>query len=83
MRALRALPPGRYLVRVKFDDVAKPETVRLVDPADLAATFGTGVRLRGMTFEMMEEAVTEGARLVVRSRWQLSSAGWQDRGNLG
>jgi hypothetical protein len=45
---------------VTFDDITKPETVREVDPADLAAVFGEGVRLKAVTLENTEEAVTEG-----------------------
>jgi hypothetical protein len=45
---------------VAFDDITKPETVREVDPADLAAVFGEGVRLKAVTLEITEEAVTEG-----------------------
>jgi hypothetical protein len=45
---------------VTFDDIAKPETVRLVDPADLAASFGPGVRLKAVTLEITDERVTKG-----------------------
>jgi len=45
---------------VTFDDIAKPETVREVDPEDLAAAFGEGVRLKAVTLETTQEAVTEG-----------------------
>ena len=45
---------------VTFDDITKPETVREVDPADLAAVFGEGVRLKAVTLEITDEAVTEG-----------------------
>ena len=45
---------------VTFDDITKPETVREVDPEDLAAVFGNGVRLKAVTLEITEEAVTEG-----------------------
>jgi hypothetical protein len=34
--------------------------VKLVDPADLAATFGPGVRLKSETLEVTNEAVTDG-----------------------
>lgn len=44
---------------VTFDDITKPETVRRVNPADLAAVFGEGVRLKSVTLEITEEAVTE------------------------
>ena len=45
---------------VTFDDITKPETAREVDPEDLAAVFGAGVRLRAVTLEITDEAVTEG-----------------------
>ena len=54
------IPPEAYPLLVTFDDITKPETVREVDPSNLAATFGEGVRLRGMTLEVTREGVTEG-----------------------
>ncbi|MGL4235412.1 hypothetical protein [Tabrizicola sp.] len=44
---------------VTFDDITKPETVREVDPANLAAVFGEGVRLKAVTLEITRDAVTE------------------------
>ena len=46
---------------VTFEDITKPETVREVEPEDLAAVFGEGVRLQAVRLEITEEAVTEGA----------------------
>ena len=43
-----------------FGDIADPASVRLVDPGDLGASFGPGVRLKAVTLEVTEEAVTEG-----------------------
>jgi hypothetical protein len=37
------LPPEGWPMLVTFDDITKPETVRRVNPADLAAVFGEGV----------------------------------------
>ena len=54
------IPPEAYPLLVTFDDITKPETVREVDPSNLAATFGEGVSLRGMTLEVTREGVTEG-----------------------
>ncbi len=54
------IPPSDYPLMVTFDDIAKPETVRLVDPADLAASFGPGVTLKAVTLEVTEDAVTSG-----------------------
>ena len=55
-----AVPEFQYPMLVTFDDITKPETVREVDPADLAAVFGEGVRLKAVTLEITREAVTEG-----------------------
>lgn len=54
------LPPEGWPMLVTFDDITKPETVRRVNPADLAAVFGEGVRLKAVTLEITVEAVTEG-----------------------
>lgn len=54
------LPPEAWPMLVTFDDITKPETVRRVDPADLAAVFGGGVRLEAVTLEVTDGAVTEG-----------------------
>ncbi|GHC49029.1 hypothetical protein [Neogemmobacter tilapiae] len=54
------LPPEAWPMLVTFDDITKPETVRRVDPADLAAVFGAGVRLKAAKLEVTDAAVTEG-----------------------
>ncbi len=54
------IPQDRWPMLVTFDDVAKPETVREVNPEDLAAVFGEGVRLKAVTLEITREEVTEG-----------------------
>jgi hypothetical protein len=54
------LPPEGWPMLVTFDDITKPETVREVDPDDLAAVFGEGVRLKAVTLEITREAVTVG-----------------------
>lgn len=54
------VPEGQYPMLVTFGDVADPDSVKLVDPEDLAARFGPGVRLKAVTLEITEVAVTEG-----------------------
>jgi hypothetical protein len=54
------VPEVQYPMLVTFGDIAKPETVREVDPEDLSAVFGEGVRLKAVTLEITEEPVTEG-----------------------
>jgi len=55
-----AVPDYQYPMLVTFADIADPASVELVDPADLAASFGPGVRLKSVTLEVTDEPVTEG-----------------------
>ncbi|MEN3792836.1 hypothetical protein [Fulvimarina sp. MAC3] len=55
------VPRVAYPLIVTFDDISKPETIRQVDPDDLAASFGEGVRLKSLTLERTDEAVTDGS----------------------
>lgn len=59
-RGVITVPEYQYPMLVTFDDITKPQTVREVDPEDLAAVFGEGVRLKAVTLEITDEAVTEG-----------------------
>ncbi len=52
---------SRAPMLVTFDDITKPETVKLVDPANLSATFGEGYALKSISVEIADEKVTEGA----------------------
>lgn len=54
-----------YLVR--FGDPARPSTVQPVNPYDLAATYGPGVRLVGITITITDAPVTRG--IVARLPW--------------
>jgi hypothetical protein len=58
------IPPGTFLrlfpTLVTFDDITDPKTVQLVDPADLEAAFGAGVRLKSVTLVATNERVIEG-----------------------
>jgi hypothetical protein len=45
---------------VTFADIADPLSVQLVDPDDLAATFGTGFALRKVTGQVTDEPMTLG-----------------------
>ena len=44
---------------VTFADIAAPTSVARMDPNDLAASFGEGVRLKALTLEITREGVTE------------------------
>jgi hypothetical protein len=49
-----------YPMLVRFRDIKDPKTVQEVDPANLAASFGAGVRLKGITVEVTDENATTG-----------------------
>ena len=49
-----------YPLLVTFEDQADPTTVAEVDPDDLSASFGKGVRLKRLTVELTDDPVTTG-----------------------
>lgn len=53
------VPLSRAPLLVTFDDINDPKSVKLVDPANLAATFGPGFALMSITIEVTDEKVTE------------------------
>ena len=53
-------PRSGYPMLVTFTDIADPSSVKLVDPADLAASFGPGVKLKRITVEITDDPVTSG-----------------------
>lgn len=69
LRETRAVPRRQYPTLVTFGDVADPTTVARVDPDDLAASFGPGVALRGMTLEITDDPVTKGVVEGVLGWW--------------
>lgn len=54
------LPIGRLPTTVTFTDLADPTSVKLVDPTNLAATFGPGYRITKATIEVTDEPLTHG-----------------------
>lgn len=63
----RMLPPlghlperSAYPTLVTFADIDDPTSVQLVDPDDLAATFGEGTALRRITVQITDDPVTTG-----------------------
>jgi hypothetical protein len=54
------VPLARLLLLVRFSDVNDPKTVERVDPADLATSFGPGVKLVRATIEITKDPVTTG-----------------------
>ena len=49
-----------YPTLVRFRDINDPKTVEEVDPADLAASFGAGFKLKRITVEATDEKMTVG-----------------------
>jgi hypothetical protein len=55
-----SLTPDQYPLLVTFGDLNDPASVRRVDPQNLAASFGAGYRLEGISITITYEPVTEG-----------------------
>ena len=60
IRSSTELSPRDYPMLVTFRDIADPKTVERVDPTNFPATFGSGVRLKRITVEVTDDAVTSG-----------------------
>jgi hypothetical protein len=58
-RASIALEPDEYPALVTFTNPADPLSAQMVDPVNLAATFGPGVSLRRITVTVTDDAPTE------------------------
>lgn len=54
------LRPDNYPMLVTFRDIDDPTSVQAVEPANLAASFGPGVKLRRITLEITGDGVTSG-----------------------
>jgi len=60
LRQTAPVPRKRYPLLVTFTDINDPSSVQRVDPDDLAAHFGAGVKLKAITLEITNEPVTRG-----------------------
>jgi hypothetical protein len=76
-RGPREIRPSDLPRLVTFEDVADPRSVKEVDPRDLAASFGPGVRLRRAAIEVTGDPVTEGD-IERRLPWLRGMAGYLD-----
>ncbi len=54
------LPREHWPKMLRFSDLADPTSVALVDPDDLAATFGEGTALKRITVQITDEPLTTG-----------------------
>ena len=60
IRSPSDVAPADYPLLVTFRDIRDPASVEKVDPGNLAANFGPGVRLKRITVEVTDEDVTTG-----------------------
>lgn len=58
LKAKTRLKKKNFPMFVRFRDINDPKTVERVDPENLAASFGNGVKLTGIDIEMTEDDVT-------------------------
>ncbi len=54
------IPKKYYPLLVTFKNINDPASVELVDPDNLAATFGQNIKLKRVTIEITDEPVTRG-----------------------
>lgn len=85
LRETRLVAPEDYPVLVTFDDIARPETVRRIDPDDLDATFGlcpdgSGLKDAEAPWRAMKLRWRDWARRQV-SGMSLEAYNEKDRGN--
>jgi hypothetical protein len=60
IRSPADIAEGDYPMLVTFTDIDDPKSVQRVDPANLAASFGPGIRLKRITVEVTDDDVTTG-----------------------
>ena len=72
------IPRSHYPLLVAFMDINDPNSVREIDPDNLAATFGLGVSLKRITLEITDEPVTEGKIESVLGWWLAQATGRLD-----
>ena len=65
----RQMHDAGFPILVTFTDITKPESVKKVDPANLAASFGPGVKLKTVTLEITSAPVTEGTVETILGWW--------------
>ncbi|MCJ8190236.1 hypothetical protein [Sphingomicrobium aestuariivivum] len=53
------MPEPDLPVLVTFEDPTDPESLKVVDPSDLASTFGAGYSLESITMETTQDRVTD------------------------
>jgi hypothetical protein len=63
----RTEPIRKLPTLVRFRNLSDPKTVELVDPSDLAKSFGPGVKLKSITLTIVDEPLTRG--LQTRFPW--------------
>jgi hypothetical protein len=56
----RELPVSSYPRLVMFEDITKPETVKLIEPDNLATTFGSGYEIASIAVQVTKDDVTVG-----------------------
>lgn len=64
-------PQSDYPLLVRFGDIEDPRSVAIVDPDDLGNSLGSGVKLRRITVQLTDDAVTKGIEKALPSEfWQ-------------
>lgn len=73
--------PELYPIMVTFKDINDPTSIEMVDPANLEASFGQGVRLRAVIAEVTEDSVTIGIRRMLPRASDRGFFNWDGKSN--
>lgn len=76
------LPTSLLPSFVTFSDVSDPTSVQLIDPRDFAASFGPGVLLRSVKFEITEAPITTAHINRFLGWWSKATTGMLDGNNI-
>jgi hypothetical protein len=77
LRETRDVPRQNYPQLVTFRDINDPASVQLVDPDDLASSFGSGYAVKSVTLEITDEDRTKNL-ISKKLRWLLAFHGLLD-----
>lgn len=74
--------PQDYPLLLTFTDIKDPTSVARVDPANLAASFGPGVRLKRIVVEVTDDDVTMGIEEQLPSPDPKGFFNWDGKSNV-
>ncbi|MGV3771073.1 MAG: hypothetical protein ACO1NM_13675 [Sphingobium phenoxybenzoativorans] len=60
MSGIREVPPDRYPMIVRFENILRPSSIENINPMELSSVFGAGYAIDSVTAEITDEHITSG-----------------------